>query len=213
MNELLLVGILALNIAISVWNCYAVGTAWKDVMALGSGFEKLLLWCGVIQSGVGFSMPILLILSFGATTYLTAGAEPTLTAAEGAAMMQQVFSLWYVAVIFPVLGSGLAITAHSIRAAWQRRDLASIGVAGWNTFAQISNTVSAANNIGFALEDVGKLFKGAGDSGDSKGKLGAIVLLLVALSLAGGFLVAFGLVRKFSRESVSRAEQLRFARA
>ena len=208
MELLLLVGVLVLNVLISIWNCYAVGTAWKDTMTLGGWFNKLVLWSAVIQSGVGFSMPILLGLAYGSVTYLTTGAEPTLTPAEGAEMMQAIFSLWYVAVIFPILGSGLAIWAHSLRVAYQRRDFASIATAGWNTFAQIHNTVSAVRNLGGALGNVGELFgKGLGNKGDGKGKLVILIVLLVVVSLVGGFMIAFGLVRYFANRAQSRIEE------
>ena len=201
MDGLLLTLLLLLNVLISVWNCYAVGTAWKDTMALGGWFEKLLLWCGIIQSGVGFSMPILLVLAYSSVAYLTSGVDPTLSPAEGAEVMQAIFSLWYVAVIFPILGSGLAIWAHSVREAYKRRDFGSIAVAGWNSYAQIHNTVSAVNNLGGALGNVGSLFKGGGD------KKGALVIAIVAIALVGGFMIAFGLVRYFANRTQSVVEE------
>lgn len=208
MDGLLLILILILNVGISIWNCYAVGTAWKDTMAIGGWFNKLVLWSAVIQSGVGFSMPILLGLTFGAVAYLTSGTEPELTAAEGAELVQAVFSLWYIAVIFPILGSGLAIWAHSLREAYRRRDFTSIATAGWNTFAQVHNTISAINNVGGAFEVVGELFsKALSGKGDGKGKIAILVILLVVVSLVLGFLIAFGLVRYFASKTVSRMDQ------
>lgn len=212
MDGLLLCGVLLLNVIISIWNCYAVGSAWKDTMAFGGAFEKLILWSGVIQSGVGFSMPILIVLSWIATTILTGGTEPTLTPAEAQEFMQAIFSLWYVAVIFPILGSGLAITAHSIRVAYHRRDFGSIAVAGWNSFAQIHNTISAVNNLGGAFGNIGELFgKALSGKGDGKGKLAILALILVVASLASGFLITFALVRHFAKTTVSRIEEYGYA--
>lgn len=208
MEILLLVGILVLNVLISIWNCYAVGTAWKDTMAIGGWFNKLVLWSAVIQSGVGFSMPILFMLSYGSVAFLTSGAEPMLSPEMGAQFLREIFSLWYVAVILPILGSGLAIWAHSLRVAYQRRDFASIAVAGWNTYAQIHNTISAVNHLGGALGNVGELFgKALGGRGDGKAKLAILVVLLVVISLIGGFMIAIGLVRHFARKAESRIEQ------
>ncbi len=208
MDTLLLVGILLLNVLISVWNCYAVGSAWKDTMTMGSGFNKLVLWSAVIQSGVGFSMPILLGLTFGSMAFLTSGVEPTLTPQEAKEVISAVMNLWYVAVIFPILGSGLAIWAHSLRIAYQRRDFASIATAGWNSFAQIHNTVSAVNNLGGAFGNIGEFFgKAFSGSSDGKGKVGILVILLVVLSLVGGFMIAFGLVRYFAKSTGSRIEE------
>lgn len=207
MNSFLLIAVLVLNVLISVWNCYAVGTAWKDTMALGGRFEKALLWSGIIQSGVGFSMPILLALSFGTLPFLTAGEHPVLTSAEANQFVQDIFSLWYLAIIFPILGSGLAIWAHSVRIAFQRRDFSSIAVAGWNSSAQIVNTLSAVHNVGFAWENVVELFGEAlSGKGDGKGKVAILVVLLVVVSLVAGFLIAFSLVRYFNMHTASRME-------
>lgn len=208
-NNLLSILLLLLNVAISIWNCYAVGTAWKDTMALGTTFDKIVLWSAVIQSGVGFSMPILLMLAYGSVTLLTSGTDPLMTIAQGEQFMQAIFSLWYVAVIFPILGSGFAIWAHSIRAAFQRRDFASIATAGWNSFAQIQNTVSAVNNLGDAIGNVGEFFSGVTSSkgSDSKGKAGLLLILIVIVALAAGFMIAFGLIRYFASTSESRLEQ------
>jgi hypothetical protein len=208
MDAVLLVGVLILNVLISIWNCYAVGTAWKDTMAMGTTFEKVLLWSGVIQSGVGFSMPILILLGLGFVAIATGGAEPALTTAEATELLEGMFSLWYIAVIFPILGSGLAIWAHSVRTAFRERDLGSFAVAGWNSYAQVHNTLSAMNNLGGAFGDVGKLFGSAlGGKGDGKGKLVALVIVLVIIALVAGFMIAFSLVRYFAGREQSRIEQ------
>jgi hypothetical protein len=215
MDVLLIVLILGLNVLISIWNCYAVGTSWKDVMAMGSGFEKLVLWSGVIQSGVGFSMPILLVLTFGSVAYLTTNGAmvdgqwqtSTLTTADGETLLSGVFSPWYVAIILPILGSGFAITAHSLRAAYRRRDFASIASAGWNSFAQIHNTVGAVRNLGGAFGDIGKLFDVGSKGGDSKNKVVILAIVLVVLSIVGGFMIAFGLVKFFAARAESRLEE------
>lgn len=205
MDMILLVAVLLLNTLISIWNCYVVGTAWKDVMAMGKPFDKVLLWSGVIQAGIGFSMPILIGLGWLTVGLLTSGAKPELTPAEGAQLMQWIFSFWYVAVIFPILGTGLAIWIHSVQVAMERRDFASIAAAGWNSFAQISNTVSAVSNLGGALGDVGEMF-GALKGGDSKGKAAVLAIILVIIALVGGFMIAFALVRFFADRTESRLE-------
>ncbi len=207
MDAILIVLVLALNVIISLWNCYAVGTAWKDVMALGSKFEKLVAWSALVQSGVGFSMPILIALTYVTISVLTVGEKPTLTPAEGQQVLQSIFSLWYVAVIFPVIGTGFAITAHSLYIAYQRRDFRSIAIAGWNSFAQIHNTLSAINNLGGAFKNVGALFDGIGRSDDARVKIVAIVIILVIIALASGFMIAFALVRYFANKTQSRLEQ------
>jgi len=198
---LLLIGMLVLNVLISIWNCYAVGTVWKDVQAIGGWFERAVLWSAVVQSGVGFSMPILLGLGLGIVTYLTNGDQPAMSPEEGAQMMQAVMSLWYVGVIFPILGTGFVIWAFSIREAYRRRDFTSFAVAGWNTYAQIHNTLSAVNNLGSTFGNVVKYFE------TSKGNKGLTVILIVVVSLLLGFMIAVSLVRFFARRADSRIEQ------
>lgn len=205
MEMLLFFGIVFINILISVWNCYAVGHTWKDVMAMGSGFEKMLLWSGAIQSGIGFSMPLLIALAFGASKLLTIpDAEtgvPILTSEEANILLQGTFSLWYIPAIVLVIGTGIIIWAHSAREAYKRRDFASIAVFGWNSFAQISNMLSAVNNLGGAIGNVGTLFK------ESKGNLWFVGGAIVLLSLVGGFSLAFFLIRYFANTSTSRIEE------
>lgn len=208
MNTTTLTLIILLNVAISIWNCYAVGTAWKDTMSIGGAFNKLLLWCGVIQSSVGFSLPILLGLTWTSVTYLSGGEKPYLSPMEVEEVWEVVMNLWYVAVIFPILGSGLAIWAHSLRVVYQRRDFGSFATAGWNSYAQIHNTVSAIQNLGGAFGNIGEFFsKALGGKGDSKEKLVILVLMLVILSIVGGFMIAFALVRHFAAETESRIEE------
>jgi len=116
-------------------------------------------------------------------------------------MMQAVMSLWYVGVIFPILGTGFVIWAFSIREAYRRRDFTSFAVAGWNTYAQIHNTLSAVNNLGSTFGNVVKYFE------TSKGNKGLTVILIVVVSLLLGFMIAVSLVRFFARRADSRIEQ------
>ncbi len=208
MDMLLLVGILLLNVLISILNCYVVGSTWKDAVTMGTWFHRAVLRSAVVQSGVGFSMPILLLLAFGTAAYSTAGTEPIMTQAEAKEFLQVIFNLWYVAVILPIIGTGFIIWAHSLREAYRRRDFVSIAAAGWNSYAQISNTLSAVNNLGGAMSNVGEFFgKAMSGKGDGKGKFAILVLLVVVIALIAGFMIAFGLVRYFANRADSRIEQ------
>lgn len=229
MDGLLLVGILLLNVGISIWNCYAVGTAWKDAMAMGGGLVKAVLYSAVVQSAVGFSLPILLVLAWVATKVLgLPGTDddgnvtpPTMSATEIKEFWEVVMNLWYVAVILPILGSGFIITGHSLYVAYQRRDFASIATAGWNTFAQIHNTIGAVRDLGGAWGNIGDFIsKGLDTGGDGKGsgKIKIVILLfvLVIVALMLGTMLAIGLVRYFAGRTESRLEQYgreRFQRA
>lgn len=198
--------LLAVNGLISWLNCRSAGMAWKDTMAVGSWFEKALLWSAAVQSTVGFSMLILVPGAFGLTAYLSAGTHPTLTPDEAHEMLQGVFSFWWLAVIFPVVGSGTIIWVHSIRVAIQTRRPGAIAAAAWNTFAQVMNTISLFRDMGEAITHTGKLFKSAG-GGDNKGKVAIAFIILGVVAIVAGGLITAGLIAYYARTSRSVVEE------
>ncbi|TRO38586.1 hypothetical protein EQ832_12090 [Pseudomonas sp. ALS1131] len=194
MSTLLFVGLLLINLVISWWNAKVCGTFWSESKALG-GFPRLLMWCGAIQSAIGFSMVILFGLVF---TSLGLGYL-TPKAAEAA------FSLWYLAAIFPCIGTGIVITVHSWAVAWRERNWQSMGAAAWNTFATGHNIYSAASGgVSSAFSKVGDLFKG----NDSKeGAAAKLVILLVVVAILGGVLLTTWLIAKYDRIALTDGRQ------
>lgn len=203
MEMLIFFAILALNTFISWWNCRVVGMAWKDVMIGGTWFEKALLWCGAIQSSIGFSMLFLLPLGFGGMWYLTTGTQPTLTPEQGHAMVEGIFSLWYVLIIFPALGSGLLITIHSVLVAIRTRRIGDILGAGYNVVAQAYNTYQFLQNFGGAWANVGELFGKLTSGKDNNAKLAGFAIGVVILSLVAGVAVTFALIRYYASKAPS----------
>ncbi len=186
-----LILILLLNAGISYWNAYVCGQSWAESKALG-GWIRFMVWCGAIQSAIGFSSVLLFPLVFLAhavfPTYFTE------------LYVRGAINLWYITVIFPVLGTGFAITIQSWVQAYRERDLLSMGIASWNTYAQIHNTMSAVENLGGAFSSVGEAFgsvftSATDDSDDPKATLAIagliimVAIVLVAL-LAGALLTA-----------------------
>lgn len=95
---------------------------------------------------------------------------------------------------FPILGTGLALTVHSWGVLWRRRNFANAATAGWNTFAQVYNTMGALQHVPQASRRLGNFF--GGDSKD-KGKL--VVLFLVALAAIGGILTTRAIILSTAR--------------
>lgn len=186
MTSLIIVGLLALNLVISWWNCRVVGSMWYESKFAG-GFMRVLAWCGAVQAAVGFSSVIMLVLVF--TGYATGHLPKQYAEAAG--------SLWYLLVIFPAIGTGLIITVHSLIQAWRERSMANIGTAAWNTFASAHNLYSAASNVPDAFSKVGDLFKG--DKDDQKV---ALVLLIVAVAIGGGILITWLLISRYARQNL-----------
>jgi hypothetical protein len=174
--------ILALNVAISFWNAKVCGEAWAESKAVG-GFIRWVVWSGAIQSAVGFSM--LYVFMMAGAGYVTGFLS--LKAIEA------LLSLWYLAVIIPVLGTGLIITVHSWIVAYRERSLLNMGTAAYNTFAQAHNMYSAVDGIGKSFGKVGDLF----DS-DSDNPQAAIVFILAAVALAAGALTTYSIINIYA---------------
>lgn len=194
-SVLLIVLVWCLNFGISWWNARAVGSAWAYGKTAGIGV-KLLLWSGAIMSACGFTWCYLIPLS------LAAGALEILP-------WEYVYgslNLGYLIIIGPVLASGLVIMVHSWKRAWEKRSLMNYGVAGWNTFAQVHNTVRAMQTIPAAFDGVAKLFKGG--SGNGKGKAQLMMVVLVALCLVGGIATTVALIRSSARRNAEAIHDL-----
>lgn len=200
MSAFVLIILLLLNGVVSWWNAKVCGAHWSESKALG-GFPRVLMWCGAIQSAIGFSM---LLLVAGITAGLASGHLPA--KAASAAM-----SLWYLAVIVPCIGTGLIITVQSWVVAYRERSWANMGVAAYNTFASGMNIYQAADGgVSDALSKVGDLFS----SGDSKEAAAIkLVLLLVVGSLIGGALLTAWLIRVYDRRAYLAIAQERRAHA
>ena len=182
MLEILLLALIwIINFAISGYNAVSVGVAWKNKEYI-SGWMNLVLWSAVVMSAAGFTWcyTIFIALIAGSLGYLT---PEQVTGA---------LYLGYIIVIFPILTSGLVIWVHSLIEAYKRRDALSIGVAGWNTFANVWNWYHAFRDIPKVLSGIGELFKGGGNSKD-KGAMIMVVLVIVAALM--GVITTYSLVK------------------
>jgi hypothetical protein len=190
MSFLLIALIWVVNFGISIWNAYAVGKCWVESKHAG-GWPRFLAWMGAIMSASGFTWCYLILLALLAwyAGWLTQG------------QIEVALNLGYLLVIPGVLFSGLMITVDSWAAAYRRRTLASYGTAAYNTFAQISNTYYAVNDMGKAFRNVVGFFKGDsrnGDSGKDNSNAVLLVILLVLLALAGGILTTAAIIHRLA---------------
>lgn len=184
MNLLILFVLLVINFAISWWNAWAAGRGWTEVKEIG-GWPRIVTWCAVIMAACGFSWVFLTIETM--IVYSLGYFEPT--------EVEAMFNLGYLIIIFPVIGSGLGLWAHSLIVAYKKRSFGTLGVAGWNTYAQVHNIYSVAKHAPGAIESVLKVF------GKSKsGRQAIALILLVVLALGGGVLTTITIVRKADRD-------------
>jgi hypothetical protein len=190
--------IVALNLGISWLNASVCGRSWEESKACG-GIVRLVVWCTAIQSAIGFSSVLVLGLIYLA--HENAPSYFTDLYFKGA------LSLWYLTIIFPVIGAGLSITVESWVAAYRDASLLKLSYAAWNTFAQAHNMAGAVEGMGGAFSSVCDPFGSAFNlSGDSKSDGDAtiaivglmIMLVVVTFALAGGCLITAAIIRYYA---------------
>jgi hypothetical protein len=171
--------LILLNVAISLWNAYATGKAWVEAKFAG-GWPRFMTWMGAIMAASGLSWCILILLVLG---FVSAGK---LTPDWGDVALD----LGYVILIPAIIFSGLMITVDSWARAYRTRKVLDLGIAGYNTFAQVYNTYHAIHGIGPALGHVFKAFLGGG--GKKSGSL--LVILLVIFALGAGIITTAAII-------------------
>jgi hypothetical protein len=179
-----------LNFAISAWNAYAVGRAWVETKVAG-GWPRFMAWMGAVMSASGFSWCYLILLVLGAH----AGGWLPDDALDAAV------NLGYILLVPGILFSGLMITLDSWRRAFRNGGVLNYGVAAYNTYAQVHNTLSAVQTFGHAARGVFGFF-GGGDrdsrssrDGDGKGLVMLLVIALVAVALLAGVVTTAIIIR------------------
>lgn len=194
----ILAGLWLLTFGISWWNARQCGLYWADGKAMG-GLPRFLLWCGAIMAACGFTQCYAILLLpaayAGQFLFIEQNAAPLITVQD----LEAGFALVYLIILPFVLGSGLFIWLTSLYVAWKERSLLSGGIAAWNTFAQIHNTMQAIRGapeaFGKVAEFVGGAFRGGGD-GRAKAVFAIALVVVVAISL--GIITTVAIIYKYA---------------
>lgn len=207
--------LLVLNFAISFWNASSVGRYWTERGQL-PGYVRFMMWCGIVMAVCGFFYVYVAVITMGMYEFHIFEAlalalfKVELTVEEVQSLVQNVFDLAYLIVIFPVLGTGLAITANSLIVAYVRRDLASIGVGVWNVGAQVHNIASAVRHVPRATRSLssGLKIRLGKDSGKAIAYL-VLFLFPIVISLGAAIATTAVIMRasdaKYDLEDLARA--------
>jgi len=181
-----------LNFAISWWNAYVCGKVWAETKAVG-GWRRFMAWVTAVMSGLGFSWCYLIVVA------LTCHFFGLLTIAQLGIALQ----LGYVVLAPCIVFACWMITVDSWANAYRNGGILNYGLAGYNAYATIHNTMSVFDNYGSALGDVFGFFTGGGKSGsssssdDNGGVLVAIVVIgVVLVALAAGVLTTMMIIKK-----------------
>lgn len=192
-----------LNFAISWLNAWGCGKSWNETKHVG-GVAHFMNWMGAIMSACGFTWCYLLIAGFGGAAIPIEQDDGTMAPLLTQDALKAFMELGYLVIIGPILGSGLALTIHSWAAYWRSRSLGDGVVAGWNSFAQVYNTVSALEHVPDAASGVASFFKG--EKKDGK----VLVVALVICAALGGILTTYAIVRTTARNT-ARERALKYA--
>jgi hypothetical protein len=166
--DILLVLILGLDFAFSLWNAYASG---YDLGMLGraraGGWQGFVAYCGLGLAYVGMAYVMAVVLSLVAyyLGYVSQGVASTVLA----------FAFLVFGAL--IIGFSAIVTVQSIIIAARRRNLWSIAIALWNSFAEIWDIAVYVESFGDAVS----ILKGD-RSQDDQGYV--IIVIIVALLIA-----------------------------
>jgi len=170
-----------LNLGISLWNAYITGKVWVEAKHAG-GVHRFMAWMGYVMASLGFSWDILVLVgillhSFGKIT----SDQATLF-----------FQAGYVLLVPGFLFSGYAIMFQSWANAYRNHSVVNMGVAGYNTYANVHNTFNAIDNFPKAFGSVFNTFS----RGSGKSKANGLILFVVILCVLSGFIIAALIVHR-----------------
>lgn len=196
MAMFLLVLVLALNFIISWANANYVGRYWSESKVVGGSF-RIYIIVGYIMAIAGFTMVygyILLLIAPFILQLMEVDPDTIM-------MFEQLASdLIYIFCIITIIPTGFFIWIKSLKNFWERKTLANGLTAGWNTYAQVHNMVSAARNAPSAIGRIAKALFG----GKSKKKDNTVIILaaifVVIIAIFGGYFTASAIMKKADRE-------------
>ena len=166
-----------LNLGISIWNSYSVGKVWVEAKHAGGGYQ-FMAWMGYIMASVGFSYDILIVVGIGLHNAGKITPE----------QLELFFNAGYIVLAPAILFSGYAIMFQSWANAYRNHSIPRMGIAAYNTYANIHNTFNVIDNLPKAIGSVAKALTGG--SGSSKGKANGLILFIALLCVLSGFIIA-----------------------
>lgn len=196
MTILFLVLLLAVNFIISWSNANYVGRYWSESKEVGGSFRAYII-AGYIMAIAGFTMVYGYILLLICPFFLQLAEVNEETILMFEQLASDLIYLFCVATIVP---TGFYIWIRSLKNFWEEKTLSNGLTAGWNSYAQIHNTVSVARNAPSALSRVEEAFFGR----KNKKKDNTIIILcaifLIILAVFGGYFTASAIMKKADKE-------------
>ena len=196
MAVLFLVLALALNFIISWANANYVGRYWSESKEVGGSFRAYIV-VGYIMAIAGFTMVYGYILLLISPFFLQMAKLDQ----ETILMFEQLASdLIYLFCVITMIPTGFYIWIRSLKNFLEKKTLANGLTAGWNTYAQVHNTISVSRNAPSALSRVANaLFGGKGKKKDNS-VIVLFAIFVLILVIFGGYFTASAIMKKADRE-------------
>jgi hypothetical protein len=191
-SNIFIVIMLVVNFGISWWNARSVGKMWSESKAIG-GFPRVLTVSGYIMAVAGFTIVYVTILMF-IVGYV--GPRFGLSYDTAYTLLSLIGDLSYVLIMAAIIPTGIIIWINSLIVFWRHKSLRTGGVALWNTFATVSNVISATRNMPSAINGI----KRALSSDRGNGNIVILALIIVLAAILGGYFTASAIVHKQDRE-------------
>lgn len=178
--------IMVVNLFIAWANTRACGLMW-DASKQGSLWPRLVLWSGIIQSAIGFTLAYYCVIVMIAMA--TGRYPPALARYSGDVLT--------IGIAVPMLGSGLILTIQAWKSFLADKSLGNGLAAAWNTGAQVNNTVELGKGV---FESIGDLFSSR-DKDNQQGQLIMLAVLLVVVAALLGAITTALLVQHYIRQA------------
>ena len=194
-----LVLVLVVDFIISWSNAHTCGTVWSESKETG-GFFRVNVVAGYIMSIIGFTQVygIIYIVLF---YYI----GPHIEKFQNIDFNQLALlssDLLFVGIGFAIIPTGFLIWINSLRAFWKNKTLKNGVVGGWNSYAQLRNTITVAREMPSAVGRLTEAFFGGG-KGKKKKSDGVILLMvvfIVIMATLAGYFTASAIMKKADRE-------------
>lgn len=188
--------VLVLDFVISWTNARYVGRYWSESKEVGGSFRTYIV-SGYVMAIAGFTMVYGYLLLLISPVFLQmANADPETILA----FRQLTADMIYFLCVAAVIPSGFFIWIRSLKDAWEQRTLSSGLTAGWNSYAQLRNTVDAARNAPSALRRIIKALFGGKEKKKGDAIVALCAILVVIIALFGGYFTASAIMKKADRE-------------
>jgi hypothetical protein len=104
--------------------------------------------------------------------------------------------LTYILIVLAIIPTGIIIWINSLITFWKHKSLRTGGIAAWNSFAMVSNVISASRNLPSAFGRIANSLKNQ----RGNGAIIMLALVIVACCVLGGYFTTSAIMKRADRQ-------------